>query len=77
MNLLERFGEYNMHYYSFLNKMCKLRPIDFKLLSAKVPGNITDPKYKKSTTFTKQTRFNRWYKLPNSACKLYWRTHRD
>ena len=58
-----------MNYYKFINRMLKDRIVDNYIhLSAQVPGNLTDPKkgFK---------RFDRWYKLPDTAWKLYWRTH--
>lgn len=56
-------------YFNFLNRMFKERIIDkYVHLGSSVPGNKLDPKkgFK---------RFDKWYNLPVSAHKLYWRTH--
>ena len=38
---------------------------------ALVPMNVTDPRY--SGDLLRKQKFNRWYKRPERAHKLYWR----
>lgn len=45
-----------------------------KLLAHRVPGRVPGNLYDRGGN---KHRFNRWYKLPQAAHKLYWRTHRD
>jgi hypothetical protein len=58
-------------YYKFINRMLKDRIVDkFVHISSCVPGNILDSRkgFK---------RFDKWYKLPRSAHKLYWRMQKS
>lgn len=46
------------------------RPGKFRLKGSPAPGHVGDPKNKKPGGFR---RFERWYKRPLRAWKLYWR----
>ena len=57
-----------MFYVKFINRIGQNLPLcsHYIILSASVPGNLSDTK----TGFMK---FDKWYKLPKTAWKLYWR----
>jgi hypothetical protein len=40
--------------------------------SVSVPGNVCD-----KTDRGQPNRFNKWYKLPRAAHRLYWRFHKE